>query len=724
MPHIDLSQVPRSPTRPTVCLRIDSEDYHDPITTTAGPITPARTSVESALLSMSPLTPVPVTPGAPLQHTSSAHQPAVARAPNHDVPPSNGESAIAAASSPQKYAQTAVSRLPRLTTKLALSSAVEKSTKKTTAAKGKKRAPPPAVSRRITRSVSSKTMSQTSLAVHLRNVGTPSRVNSNTVSSNSSSTPAATTSTSSNTLPSAQRKQTTLFSFARPTASSSAKANAPSPHKMRIAPLPPAPKAERTSSLNSSLSSLSSALQRLNMPPPSRSSTSMGFNREASVPADMGARSRDDGDILSAAGAVQETLRTPTLQKAATVGNLSRMLSGTRQSTLMLPPPAPSGTAGKPKGLAFGINATSAQASHRRIFSVGAFHGSAFGGSRVTHKASKKTSLPSVEGSPVKGGAGPSTSQAAVHEEDEAMAGPSSSDEHNTLTVIESEAGPGGPNAPPGSEQPLRSRDDSRRASLASHLLSQLLTPHPQTPDAQPSVPAPATAPGHSHVLRTTSTSHLARTAPGPTRTTSIGARVSGRRAASMAPESPQDSTAGVPGQLDVLKECTIFVDVRTDDGDDAGGLFVDMLRGMGARILARVGQTCTHIVYKNGLMSTLTRYRLLKERRPLVVGIAWVVECAEQRMHVDETRFLINLDEENVAGVNKLSSGGDEDAADRIRAPSRPPDEPGEMNLPVHSQVAENGIGAIDTQTPRSEVTSLLPLEKARRRRSTLLGP
>lgn len=311
------------------------------------------------------------------------------------------------------------------------------------------------------------------------------------------------------------------------------------------------------------------------------------------------------------------------------------------------------------------------------------------------------------------------------------MAGPSSSDEHNTFTVIESEAGPGGPNAPPGSEQPLRSRDDSRRASLASHLLSQLLTPHPQTPDAQPFSPAPATAPGHSHVLRTTSTSHLARTAPGPTRTTSIGARVSGRRAASMAPESPQDSTAGAPGQLDVLKECTIFVDVRTDDGDDAGGLFVDMLRGMGARILARVGQTCTHIVYKNGLMSTLTRYRLLKERRPLVVGIAWVVECAEQRMQVDETRFLINLDEENVAGVNKrrrsmlpkplqvagpipstsspqLSSGGDEDAADRIRAPSRPPDE----------------LGAIDTQTPRSEVTSLLPLEKARRRRSTLLGP
>ncbi|PCH36714.1 hypothetical protein WOLCODRAFT_33911, partial [Wolfiporia cocos MD-104 SS10] len=90
---------------------------------------------------------------------------------------------------------------------------------------------------------------------------------------------------------------------------------------------------------------------------------------------------------------------------------------------------------------------------------------------------------------------------------------------------------------------------------------------------------------------------------------------------------------------------CNVFVDVRTDDGDDAGGLFADMLADMGARIMTRVGPTCTHVVYKNGLMSTLTRYRLCKEPRPLVVGIAWVVECVERRERVDETRFLVNLE-------------------------------------------------------------------------------
>lgn len=87
-----------------------------------------------------------------------------------------------------------------------------------------------------------------------------------------------------------------------------------------------------------------------------------------------------------------------------------------------------------------------------------------------------------------------------------------------------------------------------------------------------------------------------------------------------------------MPGSLDVLDQCTVFVDVRTEEGEDAGALFVDMLRGLGAKVylflcpvgmiliactsslslqvLSRVGQTCTHIVYKNGLASTLTKYR------------------------------------------------------------------------------------------------------------------
>ncbi|KAH9996662.1 hypothetical protein BJV74DRAFT_736818, partial [Russula compacta] len=110
------------------------------------------------------------------------------------------------------------------------------------------------------------------------------------------------------------------------------------------------------------------------------------------------------------------------------------------------------------------------------------------------------------------------------------------------------------------------------------------------------------------------------------------------------------------PSSLRVLKSCTIFVDVRTDDGDDAGGLFVDMLRGLGAKIIGRAGQSCTHIVYKNGLMSTLTKYRLMREPKPFVIGISWVVECAEQCRRVGEENFLVDLEGVNVAGNNKVS--------------------------------------------------------------------
>lgn len=47
--------------------------------------------------------------------------------------------------------------------------------------------------------------------------------------------------------------------------------------------------------------------------------------------------------------------------------------------------------------------------------------------------------------------------------------------------------------------------------------------------------------------------------------------------------------------------------------------------------------------------------YRLLRDPKPLVVGISWVVECVEQRKQVDETKFLVDLDGMNVAGTNKV---------------------------------------------------------------------
>ncbi|CAE6380384.1 unnamed protein product [Rhizoctonia solani] len=94
------------------------------------------------------------------------------------------------------------------------------------------------------------------------------------------------------------------------------------------------------------------------------------------------------------------------------------------------------------------------------------------------------------------------------------------------------------------------------------------------------------------------------------------------------------------------LRSCVIFVDVRTADGEDAGGLFVDMLKGLGAKIVSRPTPSTTHIVFKSGHQSTLTKYKLYDDPQPFLIGIAWVVQCVEKRQRVDEEAFRVKTDE------------------------------------------------------------------------------
>jgi hypothetical protein len=48
--------------------------------------------------------------------------------------------------------------------------------------------------------------------------------------------------------------------------------------------------------------------------------------------------------------------------------------------------------------------------------------------------------------------------------------------------------------------------------------------------------------------------------------------------------------------------------------------------------------------------------FRLLDDPKPFVVGIAWVVECAEQRYKVDEAKFQVDLEGLSVAGTVKVN--------------------------------------------------------------------
>lgn len=102
------------------------------------------------------------------------------------------------------------------------------------------------------------------------------------------------------------------------------------------------------------------------------------------------------------------------------------------------------------------------------------------------------------------------------------------------------------------------------------------------------------------------------------------------------------------------LRSCVIFVDVRTAEGEDAGSLFVDMLKGLGAKIVSRPSPSTTHIVFKSGHQSTLTKYKLYDDPKPFLIGIGWVVQCVEKRARVDEESFAVKTDQVSALDLKK----------------------------------------------------------------------
>jgi len=165
------------------------------------------------------------------------------------------------------------------------------------------------------------------------------------------------------------------------------------------------------------------------------------------------------------------------------------------------------------------------------------------------------------------------------------------------------------------------------------------------------------------------------------------------------------------PPVLKILRNCVVFVDVRSEEGDEAGGFFVEMLRGLGARTLNSMGQTCTHIVFKNGHPNTVKRYREL-EYKPKIVGITWVVECAEQRIKVDEENHIIDLDTIHIPNFATRRR--------RSMLPQPPKIQLGDFADFEDSpgQDSNSFESAIESETSTEvDLSDLPPLERARRR-------
>ncbi|KAF8967932.1 hypothetical protein BDZ97DRAFT_2073318 [Flammula alnicola] len=394
---------------------------------------------------------------------------------------------------------------------------------------------------------------------------------------------------------------------------------------------------------SSSLSTLSNALEKLRMPPPSRPNTSMGFNRDAPGADDsFEAPARSKGDVT----VERPAFATGRLDGASSSKSAASSSKNLVQKPLSMFMSNKSGVA-KPTGR-LGL-----MGNKHSVFGVG-------GGPRRTIKENDADADADADDAGDEDGgkifnAIIKGSSATLLLENLLMQGPDKGKQRETST---------------------RPSHSSRRVSMLSRDLSQSLSAlPPPSSDSRGIMGPPATPPSAGRTANRSTSSYPSSSSGSPSQAGPSGATRSSARIAKTAPGALMKIKGGTDGHvssgrkgaaepspppnpaaeaLKVLKDCVIFVDVKTDDGDEAGSLFVEMLEGVGARVLTRVGQTCTHIVFKNGLMSTITRYRLLRDPKPFVVGIAWVVDCVEQRKLVDETDFLVDLEHTHVAGNHK----------------------------------------------------------------------
>jgi hypothetical protein len=379
-------------------------------------------------------------------------------------------------------------------------------------------------------------------------------------------------------------------------------------------------------SKHTGLSNLSLALEKLRAPPPSRPATTLGFTRHMDSAADaIGIsknipKAKDDSTICLGNGSPSSS-RTGAmpLKRAVTLGSVASLQPNGRppSSTTTTLTTRPS-TVLPAAGSVAKINLNSGIVVGKSSFSKS--QGFVYGGvgkRRAFEKVSKKSSLPVVEASPVKG----SESSRGVDGKPDELPLPSMNHMFpTTSTSLEKDSSRAAVPAVPVGVEPMNLqgsligdvdipradgkvddnladagetelpdvwKDASRRASLASQFLQQTLAVLPSTPPPGSSkstavVRPPSSSQGTRSGLRSSSSLDVASSESAP-RAASNGPEV--RAHASHSDTTAVASSATKLSSLKVLKSCTIFVDVRTDDGDDAGGLFVDMLRGLGAKV-------------------------------------------------------------------------------------------------------------------------------------------
>jgi hypothetical protein len=202
------------------------------------------------------------------------------------------------------------------------------------------------------------------------------------------------------------------------------------------------------------------------------------------------------------------------------------------------------------------------------------------------------------------------------------------------------------------SKVPLKAEGDVSPLKLPRKRGLSLSSTSPTRSSPRVRKPAFMTLKDSAPVLTPSRKTSRANKSPTPKRR-SITARRSSGRAPVMASPSASVATASpakkprrsMPAEQKALHGAVVHVDVHTTEGEDASGIFVELLQQMGARCVKswswnpssslspvdgaepkdlRVG--ITHVVYKDGGLRTLEK---VKKAAGLVkcVGVGWVLE-------------------------------------------------------------------------------------------------
>ena len=324
------------------------------------------------------------------------------------------------------------------------------------------------------------------------------------------------------------------------------------------------------------------------MPPPPRPNTTMGFNRNTlgGDDDDTSKPTSKDDSALNPSGDTRPTVglkRSVTLGAGAFRGPTS---SSTSNGKKLVQKPISSFWLKKGNG----INAPAKMAGNSKFPHFGV-------GGPLRKTISKKSDLPVVMGSPVKGATSGDLDLTLQEIGDDQADG--------TGSLFEDTEGE--PSFKGKEKANSRTSNASRRVSMVSHALSQSLSSLPQTsglgqmgpPPTPPSarsgkrstsstLPANSSAPGGSpsqvgpsNAPGTRSSSRIA-TKASQTKLGTDAPISSGRKGADAVTAAP---TNPVPESLKILDGCVIFVDVKTDDGGEAGSLFGTMLESIGAKV-------------------------------------------------------------------------------------------------------------------------------------------